>query len=146
MRIFKIFQKWSTFKHKFFKFWSFIDLPWVTWGPTQNLEPFLLDTNKQTNRQTPRHWRTMVQDPWMKDVFQNPPMVTYRRLPNLGDPSRMRPKRLIPGMKPCGLNCPTCPFIGSAPDYNPANSFLLVQQFLIHKLHLKFSGIFPFEL
>jgi len=53
----------------------------------------------------------MVQDPWMKDVFQNPPMVTYRRLPNLGDPSRMRPKRLIPGMKPCGLNCPTCPFI-----------------------------------
>ena len=24
---------------------------------------------------------------------------------------RMRSKRLIPGMKPCGLNCPTCPFI-----------------------------------
>ena len=23
-----------------------------------------------------KHWRTMVQDPWMKEVFQNPPMVT----------------------------------------------------------------------
>ena len=62
----------------------------------------------------------MVQDPWMKEVFQNPPMVTYRRPPNLRnkliraripDPPRMRPKRLIPGMKPCGLNCPTCPNI-----------------------------------
>jgi len=32
-----------------------------------------------------KHWRTMVQDPWMKEVFQNPPMVTYRRPPNLRD-------------------------------------------------------------
>ena len=31
-----------------------------------------------------KHWRTMVQDPWMKEVFQNP-MVTYRRPPNLRD-------------------------------------------------------------
>ena len=47
------------------------------------------------------------------EVFQNPPMVTYRRAPNLRDklirtripdPPRMRSKRLIPGMKPCGLN------------------------------------------
>ena len=27
----------------------------------------------------------MVQDPWMKEVFQNPPMVTYRRPSNLRD-------------------------------------------------------------
>ena len=27
------------------------------------------------------------------------------------DPPRMRPKRLVLGMKPCGLNCPTCPYI-----------------------------------
>ena len=27
------------------------------------------------------------------------------------DPSRMRSKWLIPGMKPCGLDCPTCPYI-----------------------------------
>ena len=62
----------------------------------------------------------MVQDPWIKEVFQNPPMVTYRRPPNLRykliraripDPPRMRPKRLIPGMKPCGLYCPTYPYI-----------------------------------
>ena len=55
----------------------------------------------------------------MKEVYQKPPMVTYRRPPNLRDkliraripdPPRMRPKRLIPGMKPCGLNCPTCPY------------------------------------
>ena len=44
----------------------------------------------------------------------------YRRAPDLidklirariPDPPRMRPKRLMPGMKPCGLNCPTCPYI-----------------------------------
>ena len=46
-------------------------------------------------------------------------MVTYRRPPNLRDKLiRARipdlldlSKRLIPGMKPSGLNCPTCPFI-----------------------------------
>ena len=51
----------------------------------------------------------MVQDPWMKEVFQNPPMVTYRRPPKLrdklilariSDPPRMKPRRLVPGMKP----------------------------------------------
>ena len=56
----------------------------------------------------------------MKEVFQNPPMVTYRRPPNLRDkliparipdPPSIRPKRLIPGMKPCGFNCPTSPYI-----------------------------------
>ena len=67
-----------------------------------------------------KHWRTMIQDPWMKEVFQNLLMVTYRRPPNLRDkliraripdPPRLRPKRLIPGTKPCDLNCPTCPYI-----------------------------------
>jgi len=55
----------------------------------------------------------MVQDPWMKEVYQNQPMVTYRRPSNLRipDPPGLRPKRLIPVMKPCGLNCPTCPYI-----------------------------------
>jgi len=55
----------------------------------------------------------------MKEVFQNPPMVTYRRPPNLRDKLiRARipdlldlSKRLIPGMKPSGLSCPTFPFI-----------------------------------
>ena len=56
----------------------------------------------------------------MKEVFQNPPIVTYSRPPNIRDkliraripdPPRLRPKRLTPGMKPCGLNCPTCPNI-----------------------------------
>ena len=36
------------------------------------------------------------------------------------DPPRMRPKRLIPGMKPCGLNCPTCPYLAPGTViYNP---------------------------
>ena len=48
-----------------------------------------------------KHWRTMVQDPRMKKVFQSPPMVAYRRPPNLGDklirsrtpdPPRIRPE------------------------------------------------------
>ena len=68
------------------------------------------------------NWRNMVWPGSLDEmeVFQNPPMVTYRRAPNLRDklirtripdPPRMRSKRLIPGMKPCGLNCPTRPYI-----------------------------------
>ena len=67
----------------------------------------------------------------MKEVYQKPPMVTYRRPPNLRDkliraripdPPRMRPKRLRPGMKPYGLNCPTCPFIEPGTVIQSSNS------------------------
>ena len=54
----------------------------------------------------------MVHDPWMKEVFQNPPNLWDKLIrARIPDPPRIRPKRLIPGMKLCGLNCPTCPYI-----------------------------------
>ena len=61
----------------------------------------------------------MTQDPYLKDVFPLPPLVAYKRQPNLKDKIirakvpdavRKRPKREIPGMKKC-LNCPICPFV-----------------------------------
>ena len=64
----------------------------------------------------------------MKEVFQNPSMVTYRRPPNLRDkliiaripdPPRMRPKRIIPGMKPCGLIVQLVPTLNLEQFYNP---------------------------
>ena len=66
-----------------------------------------------------KHWRTMVQDPRMKEIFPQPPLVAYKRPPNIKDKlirakvpklTRSRPKRNIPGMKRC-LNCGVCPFV-----------------------------------
>ena len=53
-----------------------------------------------------KHWRVMVQDPHLKDAFPLPPMVAYRRPPNLKDklvrakvpPAYARPKRKTLGM------------------------------------------------
>lgn len=67
-----------------------------------------------------KHWRTMVNtDPHLKEVFPLPPLVAYKRPPNIWDrlirakvpplaPSR--PIRIIPGMKTC-TKCPICPFV-----------------------------------
>ena len=66
-----------------------------------------------------RHWRTMKQDPYLATVFPVPPMVAYKRPPNLKDklirakvpkqePSR--PKRNLVGIKKCN-SCPICPYI-----------------------------------
>ena len=66
-----------------------------------------------------KHWRTMVQDPRLKEIFPQPPLVAYKRPPNIKDkiirakvpkPTISRAKRTIPGMKRC-LNCGVCPFI-----------------------------------
>ena len=66
-----------------------------------------------------KHWRSMIQDPYLKDVFPLPPLVAYKRQPNIKDniirakvPEKGtgRPKREVPGMKRC-LNCPICPFV-----------------------------------
>ena len=65
-----------------------------------------------------RHWRTMVQDPRMKEIFKEPPMVAFRRPANLREklikaklPPTERQKRIVKGMKKCGKSCPSCPFI-----------------------------------
>ena len=63
-----------------------------------------------------KHWRTMTKDPYLKQVFEAPPLIAYRRPKNLKEltirakvpplaPSR--PKRKIPGMTKCN-RCPTC--------------------------------------
>ena len=66
-----------------------------------------------------KHWRTMVKDPYLRQVFEQPPLIAYRRpknirehiirakVPPLAPP---RPKRNIPGMTKCN-GCPICPYI-----------------------------------
>ena len=55
-----------------------------------------------------KHWRTMVQDPRLQEIFPVPPLVAYRRPQNIRDklirakvppPNITRPKRNTPGMK-----------------------------------------------
>ena len=65
-----------------------------------------------------RHWRSMTLDPWLQEVFPEPPMVAFRRPTNLREklicaklPPTGRPKRKVKGMKKCGQNCPSCPYI-----------------------------------
>ena len=66
-----------------------------------------------------KHWRVMVDDPYLKDIFPKPPMVAYRRPKNLKEklvrakvpPVLSRPKRNLPGMKRCPYNCLTCPYV-----------------------------------
>ena len=61
-----------------------------------------------------RHWRTMKQDPYLAEVFPLPPLVAYKRPPNIKDklirakvPEQppLRPKRNLTGIKKCN-NCP----------------------------------------
>ena len=66
-----------------------------------------------------KHWRTMTQDQRLKEIFPEPPLVAYKRPPNIKDKmirSRVppinnpRPKRNNPGMKKC-YNCGICPYV-----------------------------------
>ena len=64
-------------------------------------------------------------DPHLKEAFPLPPMVAYRRPPNLKEklvrakvpPSYSRPRRQPPGMKKCRYDCLTCPYV------QPNNTF-----------------------
>ena len=66
-------------------------------------------------------WRVMVQDPLMKKVFPEPPMVAWRRPKSIKDkvvktkvppaPSG-RPHRELPGLKRCNKpTCVICPYV-----------------------------------
>ena len=66
-----------------------------------------------------RHWRTMKQDPYLAEIFPLPPLVAYKRPPNIKDklirakiPDSPPPreKRKMFGMKKCN-KCPICPFV-----------------------------------
>ena len=61
----------------------------------------------------------MVKDPYLKQVFQEPPLIAYKRPKNIKEhiirakvpPLRpSRPKRIILGMSKC-KGCPICPYI-----------------------------------
>ena len=56
-----------------------------------------------------KHWRVMIQDPHMKEIFPDPPLIAYKRQKNLRQmlirakvpPISKRPKREIHGMRKC---------------------------------------------
>ena len=67
-----------------------------------------------------KHYRTMVsQDPHLKEVFPEPPLIAYKHPPNLKSKlirakvpkANLRPRRVINGTKPCNKPCDACPFV-----------------------------------
>ena len=68
-----------------------------------------------------KHWRSMVgQDPYLSEVFSQPPLTAYRRQRNIRDhlirakvPSDPKPypERRHRGMQKCTKNCTACPYI-----------------------------------
>jgi len=68
-----------------------------------------------------KHWRSMIcQDQHLKEVFESPPLIAYKRQRNIKDnlirakvanPPKERPLRENCGMKKCGKECTACPYI-----------------------------------
>ena len=66
-----------------------------------------------------KHWRSMTQDPYLKEVFPEPPLVAFRRQKNIKDflvrakvpANKTRPHRNLNGMKKCTQQCTACPYI-----------------------------------
>ena len=65
----------------------------------------------------------MTQDPRLKEIFPEPPLVAYKRPQNIRDKvirskvpplESSRPKRNTPGMKKCH-KCAICPFVLESP-------------------------------
>ena len=71
-------------------------------------------------------WRVMSQDPYMREVFPEPPMAALRCTTTIRDkivkakipePPRQRPSRTVPGMKKCNKpQCRTCPFVATGSE------------------------------
>ena len=64
-----------------------------------------------------KHWRAMTNDPYLKEVFPEPPITAFKKQKNIRDlvirarvPIKTRNKRYIKGMKKC-KGCVICPFI-----------------------------------
>ena len=81
-----------------------------------------------------KHYRSMVQDPYLAEVFPDPPLVAYTRPSNIRDkliraklPSKTRPKRRIPGMKRCNKNCIICPYVNQCKVVKATYSDKVVQ-------------------
>ena len=67
-----------------------------------------------------KHWRSMTQDPYLHEVFPEPPLTAYKRQRNLKDrlvrakvPKEKpnKPNRILKGMTKCGRQCTSCPYI-----------------------------------
>ena len=68
-----------------------------------------------------KHWRSMVsQDPYLSEVFTQPPLTAYRRQRNIRDnlirakvpmDPKPYPQRKQRGVRKCGKNCTACPYI-----------------------------------
>ena len=74
----------------------------------------------------PRHWRTMVQDHRLAEIFPLPPLVAYKMPQNIKDKligakvppmPTSRPIRDVHGMKRC-LKCAICPFVREGKTVN----------------------------
>ena len=66
-----------------------------------------------------KHWRFMTLDPYLKEVYPQPPLLAYRRPKSISEflikarlppPNQTRPKRKLKGMKKCKTQCIICPF------------------------------------
>ena len=82
-----------------------------------------------------RHWRTMRQDPYLAQVFPQPPLIAYKRPENLRDKllrakvpelPPQRQKRIVNGMKKCS-DCPIYPFVKSGQIAKSAQSDFKVE-------------------
>ena len=68
-----------------------------------------------------KNWRSMtIQDSYMKEIFPVPLLTAFKKQGNIKShiirakvaPSKpLYPKRYLKGMKKCGSNCPSCPYI-----------------------------------
>ena len=87
-----------------------------------------------------KHWRSMVgQDPYLSEVFTQPPLTAFRRQKNLRDhlirakvPSEPKPypQRKQRGMRKCGKNCTACPYIREVKSLNINNTEWKINQSL----------------
>ena len=79
-----------------------------------------------------RHWRAMTIDPEMKKIFPEPPMVAFKKLPNLKQqlirtklPSTKltQSKRIQNGLKKCNKpRCKICPYISEGRTVGSKNT------------------------
>ena len=62
----------------------------------------------------------MTEDPYLKEVFKEPPLTAFKRQQNLQNhliqakvPEKQGnyPKRFINGMSKCGAQCTACPYV-----------------------------------
>ena len=75
-------------------------------------------------------WRVMTQDPHMKKVFPEPPMLAWKRPKSLRDnlvktkvPEQSRLSRSLHGMKKCNKSrCNTCPYVRVGKEIKSVNT------------------------